>query len=350
MPRRPDLDALRGVAVLLVVLAHAAVPGLPSTGTIGVTAFFVLSGWLITSLLLAEDGGPDLPAFWRRRARRLLPALVALLLVLGAVDALTGVVAFAPPAAALGALLFVDNWAPMLGVPLQGLNHAWSLAVEEQFYLLWPLAVAVAARGRDPRRRLAIVAALGVLGSVGVTLLLAARGASTERLYYGTDVRVAALLVGALLACRPPAGAGRRGVGSRGWLLASVLLLALAALPPQSRVTLVLTPWLTAVVTAGLVACAATPTWRWLRHLGERSYALYLWHHPLLIVAVPWLLQERGGSRPWLVLGAIALSVVLAEASWRWVEQPFLRAPGNARTPGRRAGGPFVRRSVPADA
>ena len=146
--RRPDLDTLRGLAVALVVLEHAGVPGVHGAGGVGVTAFFVLSGWLITSGLLREaaTGGVDLPRFWGRRVRRLVPALVVVVAVVTALGLALGDPGIASPATALVALLFLGDWPAALGVPMGALGHTWSLAVEEQFYLLWPWVLAFAAR------------------------------------------------------------------------------------------------------------------------------------------------------------------------------------------------------------
>ena len=189
---RPDLDGLRGIAIGLVLLQHLRVPGMGSAGAVGVTLFFVLSGYLITSLLLAErakTGSVSLPRFYVRRARRLLPALVALVVVVGVVMAVQGRLREYPPSVVL-VMLYVGNWFPdQLGAYL---GHTWSLAVEEQFYILWPLAFLLVARW--PRVLLALLV-------VGITGAMFVRGGVVDPAdQAGTIVRGDALLWGCLLA------------------------------------------------------------------------------------------------------------------------------------------------------
>ncbi|HEY1015505.1 MAG TPA: acyltransferase, partial [Herpetosiphonaceae bacterium] len=210
LPYLAGIDGLRALAVAAVLLYHAGAP-LPG-GFLGVEVFFVLSGYLITALLLAEwegTGSVRLGRFWGRRARRLLPALFAALggaaligrLLLSARET-TGM-----PGDMLAALGYVTNWrlaagaqsyfAPLARPPL--LQHLWSLAVEEQFYLLWPLLFAGGMRLAG-RRGLAGCAALGALGSVALMAALRQPGADPSRIYYGTDTRAFGLLLGAGLA------------------------------------------------------------------------------------------------------------------------------------------------------
>ncbi|HEY0485900.1 MAG TPA: acyltransferase, partial [Mycobacteriales bacterium] len=211
-PRRyvPALDGVRALAVVAVLLFHGGVAAARG-GFLGVDAFFVLSGYLITSLLLAEHartGTIALTAFWGRRARRLLPAL----LVLVAFTAVAGHATLAPDELArlrgdaLAALLYVANWrmiahgtgyfdttaAPSL------LQHTWSLAIEEQFYLLWPLVLLLVLGGR--RRPLPALCLAGIGLSAVAAAVLGAPGHDVGRAYYGTDTRAASLLIGALLA------------------------------------------------------------------------------------------------------------------------------------------------------
>jgi peptidoglycan/LPS O-acetylase OafA/YrhL len=214
MRHLPALDGLRGLAVAAVLAYHF---GYLDGGYLGVDLFFVLSGFLITSLLLGEHasrGRIGLRAFWGRRARRLLPALFLLLLGIAVFC-----VVWARPidlagirADGFGALFYVANWRAVtadvdywsISLAPSPLQHVWSLAIEEQFYLVWPLVVLAVLRGRSPdqgRRRLALVAGAGAALSVVLFVSLHARGASDTRVYEGTDTRAFALLLGALVAC-----------------------------------------------------------------------------------------------------------------------------------------------------
>src|SRR5215212_7430151 len=213
----PGLDGLRAFAVIAVLLYHAELSWIRG-GFLGVEVFFVISGYLITTLLLTEwhrQGRINVVGFWMRRARRLLPALYLLLVV-----TLTFAVVFLPGEVArlrddaLAALGYVTNWYLILGEQSYFetvgrpslLQHLWSLAVEEQFYVLWPLLLSVALWGVAPRRRwqrrrLALrIALAGAAGSALLMATLYQPGVDPSRVYYGTDTRAAGLLFGAALA------------------------------------------------------------------------------------------------------------------------------------------------------
>ncbi|MGE3620851.1 MAG: acyltransferase family protein [Acidimicrobiia bacterium] len=368
-----SLDGLRGAAVVLVVAHHLGrFPG----GFLAVDVFFVLSGFLITGLLLVElegTGSVGLRAFWGRRIRRLVPGLVVLL---GAL-ALWGAVAGPVPSGEvmrrdlLAALTYTTNWVQIvvggryweaMGPP-SPLRHAWSLALEEQLYLAWPLLVAAAARLAPRRRRLAVgvVAAALAAGSV---VALAALGDQVDRAYYGTDTRAVAPLAGALvavLAARPagavdPAvGVRRRGVAHTGgsgpasrWaprrpaLVGGVAVAALGAAMLAARGS---SPWLYRWGFPAVALAAAALVWslsvderhpvaralsvRPLRHLGRISYASYLWHWPVIVALTP---ERTGLHGVVLDLVRVAATLALAEVSTRVVEEP-VRA---RRTPGTR--------------
>ncbi len=261
LPYRPGLDGLRALAVIAVLLYHAGLAWIPG-GFLGVEVFFVISGYLITALLLAEwrgRGRVALKAFWLRRARRLLPALYLLLVV-----TLAYAVVFLPGEVAglrgdaLAAFGYVTNWYLVFGQESYFeavgrpslLKHLWSLAVEEQFYLLWPLVFAVGmgvGATRLRRRRVVTVALAGAVASAMVMAVLYVPGVDPSRIYYGTDTRATGLLFGAALAFvwsqggkyRPAdtrhqrLGLPRRGRFRRrwGWVVPTLLdLLGLAAL------------------------------------------------------------------------------------------------------------------------
>lgn len=346
----PGLDGLRALAVTAVLLYHAYVGWLPG-GFLGVEAFFVLSGYLITSLLLVEwqrTGSIDLRAFWLRRARRLLPALFLLLLgvVTFAVIFLPGEVAGmrGDVPAALG---YVTNWFLVfsrqsyfqaMGRPSL-LQHLWSLAVEEQFYLIWPLLFVVGLKWvRRPRALLPLVLA----GAAGSTLLMAwlyQPDADPSRVYYGTDTRAAGLLIGCALALIWAPQALR----SRGWWARAqrtlLDLAGVAALLGLAWIAVVIDenqPLLyqggfavIALLTALAVASVVHPSARVmpallglkpLRWIGRRSYGIYLWHWPIFDLTRPQQDVQLEGL-PLLAL-RFGLTLAAAELSFRFVETP----------------------------
>ena len=323
----PALDGLRGLAVAGVVAFHAGF-GWATGGFLGVSTFFTLSGFLITSLLLAERSGTgriDLVAFWARRARRLLPA--ALLTLLG-VSALAG--ALASPEQldglrgdVLSALFYGANWrflasgqsyGDLFAMPSPVL-HFWSLAIEEQLYVAFPLLVVAV------RRRLGAVLVALVVASVVLAWILYEPGGSTSAAYYGTGVRAGELLVGALLAMvvarrrdlvRSPAVA----VAGTGAL---ALLLWAWTVVRQDELVLFRGGLVAHAVVSALViaACLAPGPVRSmlslspLQALGRISYGVYLYHWPVLLwFDAPLLLQ-------------LAVTLVLAMASFVLVEQPI---------------------------
>jgi peptidoglycan/LPS O-acetylase OafA/YrhL len=355
LPYLPGVDGLRAVAVSAVFLYHADVPWMPG-GFLGVDVFLVISGFLITSLLLAEwdaTGRVDVRRFWLRRARRLLPAVFVLL----GVCLIVGALFFRHDLArlrgdSLAAAAYVMNWHLVLGhqsyfeafgrPPV--LQHLWSLAVEEQFYLLWPL-VFVAGLVLLGRRRLVIAVALTAVASTVLMAILFTPGADPSRVFYGTDTRAIGLIVGVLLgfAWRPGQLTRRTGAGAS-LVLDAVGGLALVAVvvsfwrvqsfdPSLYRGGFGLVSGASAVVIAVLVHPAARlgralgveP----LRWLGVRSYGIYLWHWPVLCVTRPHVDVPFGG--PLLVAGQAALTVALASASYSWVEQPIRRGGALAR-------------------
>ncbi|TBN57803.1 acetyltransferase [Glaciihabitans arcticus] len=355
--RLPGLDGLRALAVTLVILYHLT-PGALEGGYIGVDIFFVISGFLITGLLLREKestGRISLSDFWRRRARRLLPALVVLLLVCcSAAFFVGGDVLVGLGAQLLGALTFSYNWLALAGgasyfdaTTPELFRNLWSLAVEEQFYLLWPIVVLGLVALAKPRWRLAIVGGVAAASALAMGLLHSGvLGATFDatRVYYGTDTHSFGLAIGALLALLNTAWSPRElewSRASRLWLptLGSVAILALIALsvlmsadePISYFGGLALVALLTAVAIAGAVVPGAPLARlldaRPLRWIGERSYGLYLWHWPVFVLvsaAIPGWEREPAGA--WLLGGiALVLTVAAATLSYRYVETPIRR-------------------------
>ncbi|MCB0960653.1 MAG: acyltransferase [Acidimicrobiales bacterium] len=366
---RPGLDGARGVAVAAVVAYHLElVPG----GFVGVDVFFVLSGFLITGLVLDEVAATravSLRAFWGRRVRRLVPAVLVVvptvvLVALGwgwpddqrrdlGLDAIATLTWWANWRQAHGASYWDSGENPF--------RHAWSLSIEEQFYLLWPLAVVgivalVVARRRRRPGSLAVplgaVAAALAAASATWMVVLSHRldDGDLSRVYVGTDTRAFAPLAGCALACWVRArrsAPARRGVVLVGGLIgAGALGWAVAALevddPATYRHGLLVAVTLAAILVvraAGLAEgrdrdpLALVTTSGVARHLGRRSYAIYLWSWPVqVLVAFRW----PGIERPVLVVATVVIALVLAEVSHHLVEAPLRHRSGWAAAPARR--------------
>ena len=350
--RVAGLDGVRAIAVTLVILFHLT-PGTTIGGYLGVDLFFVVSGYLITTLLLRErneTGRIRLSTFWVRRARRLLPALVVLVLVCcTAAWAIGGDVLVGLGLQVLGAATFSSNWlllaagSSYFGDSLPELfRNLWSLAAEEQFYLVWPLLL-VLVLVRMPRPlRLILVGLLATASAVAMAVLYTP--ADPNRVYYGTDTHAFGLAIGAFLALVAVSWprrllewprAARRVLGVTG-PIALLALLGFAVLMPGDapsvfRGGLVIVAVLTAIVIATLLV-PSTPLARLLdlgafRWVGKRSYGLYLWHWPVFVLVVSALPSwQRSGAPGWAIGGiALAISVVAAALSYRFVEQPIRR-------------------------
>ncbi|MGZ6945867.1 MAG: acyltransferase family protein [Acidimicrobiia bacterium] len=343
---QPALDGLRAFAVSAVILYHLDY-GWAGGGFLGVDTFFVLSGFLITSLLLRErarQGSISLSGFWARRARRLLPAVFLLLIVVviyGSVvmnafelDKLRG--------DAIASLFYVANWhfiatgQSYFDIFLQPspLQHLWSLAIEEQFYLLWPLiVVGVMKLASGSRRALFVVIVAGIaISQLCMALLYDVNDPS--RAYYGTEARAHTLLVGCLLALLL---SGRLQVGPRlgrvlpmlGAIAFGIVLVAFSTASASARLfyggDLAFSILVAIVIAASVQPTGALRSFlglRPLRYIGRISYGLYLWHWPVIV----FLTADRvgvGGNR--LNVIRVAVTVVFTLASYYLLERPVLR-------------------------
>ncbi len=361
--RVAPLDGMRALAVTAVILYHANTSWAVG-GYFGVDVFFVLSGYLITTLLLSEwrgTGGVVLRAFWGRRARRLLPALFLMLAVVGAVAVLWPRVLGSPGLLGdtLATVGYFANWHFIsahtdyfaASANPSPLLHTWTLAIEEQFYLVWPLVLLVLVGGfrrlrhrpssTRVRHRLVVVAVVAVVGAAASALLMAyltpIGTASVNRSYYGSDTRAQGLLVGAALAAvclwwgPIRTATGRRLVGGLGLIGAVVIVVMWRQVPESSPLTFHGGFALLAVATAAVIACvtllarhpvAGLLAVRPLPYLGKISYGMYLWYWPVLLV----MTSDRTHLQGVALLGArLVVIVAIAAASFHFVETPFHR-------------------------
>ena len=346
----PGLDGLRALAVLAVIAYHEQF-GWAQGGNLGVGVFFTLSGFLITSLLLeqwAKPGKVRLGDFWLRRARRLLPALFVMLAVVTAWVTLVDRSRLASLRGAVGAAAgYFSNWYLIAShqsyfaqfTPPAPLDHLWSLAVEEQFYLLWPLLLIVGLvlfrkHGKAAVRRLILPTLVLTAMSIYAMAHFYTPGVDPTRVYEGTDTRAFGLLIGAMLAMAWPVGRtirpGKKGrvvadvAGSAGLAVIGVMIWRVgenSAFAYHGGLVLL------SVATVGVVASTACPGtavglalgWAPLRWIGARSYGIYLWHYPVIVLTTP------ANSKPDLLKAAlqIAAAIGLAALSWRFIEEPI---------------------------
>ena len=350
LAHQPGLDGLRGLAVLTVVVYHLSVgpqsgpmAGTLTGGFLGVDLFFVLSGFLITSLLLidhAHRGRTTSWRFWERRIRRLLPALLVTILIGAAFAAIV-----VPPwelaktrGMGVASLLYVSNWYTAFGgFTANPLGHTWSLSIEEQWYLLWPFllgALLVLARGRRPLVAI-ITGALAAASFVAMAVLFAEYG--WERPYYGTDTRASELLAGAVLAM---ALLGRGAPKERRVRLAieGAGILGLVTIAWLTVVATPFDPWMynwgflvvtlagVAVVTAAVQAesylLRPMLSWRPLTAIGLISYGLYLYH----VLVIKWIVPAEVGLDGWpLVFLRVVVMFGAAVLSYHFIEMPVRR-------------------------
>jgi peptidoglycan/LPS O-acetylase OafA/YrhL len=354
IPHVRALDGLRGAAVAGVLLFHA---GHLTGGYLGVDLFFVLSGFLITTLLLVESGDSGtirLGGFWARRARRLLPALAGML-----VGVALYAFVFAAPSeladirdGALATIGYVANWhAVFAGTDYWALfrapsplEHTWSLAIEEQFYLVWPVVVLGLVAWWKRRTPVAVLVTSLVLAVVSTALALALYDpADTARVYYGTDTRATAILLGAALAAAFVVFGQARTRGARIAVellgAGGVIVLAFAWMNLDGTSERLYRGGLLAcgIAAIAVIAAAMHPqrgpisyglSWQPLCWLGLVSYGVYLWHWPVDVV----MSADRVGLTGWpLFFAQLAVTLAIAFVSYTWLEMPIRRGAGTAR-------------------
>jgi peptidoglycan/LPS O-acetylase OafA/YrhL len=346
----PGLDGLRAIAVLAVIAYHLN-PAWAPGGLLGVGVFFTLSGYLITDLLLGQreaTGRLQLGDFWLRRARRLLPALFLVLAVVVAwITLLDRSLLPGLRGDVLAAVGYVSNWWNIVREasyfarfgPPPPLDHLWSLAVEEQFYLIWPWLLWLGLRYVPGRYTLAGVTLAGAALSAAAMALIYQPGVDPTRVYEGTDTRAFGLLIGAALAMVWPSRelrADRRnyrgrllidGAGIVGLVVIGILIWRTSEYSPfLYKGGIVLLSVATALVLTALVHPAS---WlgvavgsRPLRWLGVRSYGIYLWHYPIIVLTAPGPQQRASLS---LEVLQVVATIVVAALSWQFFEEPIRR-------------------------
>jgi peptidoglycan/LPS O-acetylase OafA/YrhL len=344
----PALDGLRAVAVLAVIAYHDAYAW-AAGGFLGVDAFFVLSGFLITTLLVLEFRRADtinLLAFWGRRLRRLLPALLLVLLAVAVYSAteVPSIQLSALRGDSLASLFYVANWRFIstgssyfdMFIAPSPVRHLWSLAIEEQFYLVWPLVVlGVFKLFRGSRRALLAVCVAGIVAS-SIVMASLYNSVDPSRAYFGTDARIHTILVGAVLAlvllARPPrTPTARRNVQIFGLVGAVGMLWTMHALSDQSSAYYHGGSLLFAVAVAGLIAAVMQPSRTALRlglsltplvWIGRISYGLYLWHWPVNVYLTA---ARTGWGATQLNFVRLVVTFAFATASYFLVEMPIRR-------------------------
>jgi peptidoglycan/LPS O-acetylase OafA/YrhL len=346
---RPSLDGLRGVSILAVMSYHL---GLIRGGFLGVDIFFVLSGFLITTLLTDEwirSGSISFRKFYMRRALRLLPALVVLAIACDFATVIFARLYWPPEAfvpvvfgmayASLVALFYVTNWVMISGQTLWILGHTWSLSIEEQFYVLWPLCLLALLKWIRHRGLILSFLTLGIASSLILRIALVRAQAPVTRVFVGLDTRFDELLIGCMVGVL--CSWGLLATSRRSQLLlaagavAGAAILAVLLWKASSKEPAMLQGGLTvAAGSAGvLIADVVARPAGWLARalareplvgIGRISYGLYLWHFPIVYSCGALIID---GTRPDLPRAALAigLTFVAAIASFRWVERPMLR-------------------------
>lgn len=336
-----EIDGLRALAVIMVLAYHLKMP-FAKSGLLGVTVFFVISGYLITGILIneiEESGGVDLKNFWLRRIRRLLPAVLSMAVVMIFVSAVVNRVVFTKGCNDLLSAVFgYNNWWQIFrkvsyfenaGAP-SPFTHCWSLAIETQFYLIYPILLILLSKARNRGKVFAAVTAVLALISVVLMGVLYSPDGDPSRVYYGTDTRAFSLLIGALAAIQKEYHIIKVKLRGKLWaVIGSISILILIGMMMLissyssflyyggQAIVSVLAAFVVYAVTVSRSLLNIILGSSILKWIGDRSYSIYLWHYPIIVLM-------SGGKRAtwWIVILEVVLSVGFAELSYRFIETP----------------------------
>lgn len=336
-----EIDGLRALAVIMVLAYHLKMP-FAKSGLLGVTVFFVISGYLITGILIneiEESGGVDLKNFWLRRIRRLLPAVLSMAVVMIFVSAVVNRVVFTKGCNDLLSAVFgYNNWWQIFrkvsyfenaGAP-SPFTHCWSLAIETQFYLIYPILLILLSKARNRGKIFAAVTAVLAMISVVLMGVLYSPDGDPSRVYYGTDTRAFSLLIGALAAIQKEYHIIKVKLQGKLWAvigsISVLILIGMMMLISSYSSFLYYGGQAIVSVLAAFVVYAVTVSRSLLniilgssilKWIGDRSYSIYLWHYPIIVLM-------SGGKRAawWIVILEVVLSVGFAELSYRFIETP----------------------------
>lgn len=336
------IDGLRALAVIMVLAYHLKMP-FARSGLLGVTVFFVISGYLITGILVSEieeNGSIDLKNFWVRRIRRLLPAVLSMAVVMIFVSAIVNRVVFTKGCNDLLSAVFgYNNWWQIFrkvsyfenaGAP-SPFTHCWSLAIETQFYLVYPLLLILLSKVKNRGKVYVAVTTVLVLISAVLMAVLYNPAGDPSRVYYGTDTRAFSLLIGALAALQKEYKVIKVRIRRNIWAVAGsvalVILMGMMIVISSYSSFLYYGGQVLISVLAAVVVYAVTVSKSplstilgssILKWIGDRSYSIYLWHYPIIVLM-------SGGKKAvwWIVLLELSLSVGLAELSYRFIETPI---------------------------
>lgn len=336
-----EIDGLRALAVIMVLAYHLKMP-FAKSGLLGVTVFFVISGYLITGILIneiEESGGVDLKNFWLRRIRRLLPAVLSMAVVMIFVSAVVNRVVFTKGCNDLLSAVFgYNNWWQIFrkvsyfenaGAP-SPFTHCWSLAIETQFYLIYPILLILLSKARNRGKIFAAVTAVLAMISVVLMGVLYSPDGDPSRVYYGTDTRAFSLLIGALAAIQKEYHIIKVKLRGKLWAvigsISVLILIGMMMLISSYSSFLYYGGQAIVSVLAAFVVYAVTVSRSLLniilgssilKWIGDRSYSIYLWHYPIIVLM-------SGGKRAtwWIVILEVVLSVGVAELSYRFIETP----------------------------